>query len=103
MYSIVEIKGKQYRVEPEQSVRVDHIDLEPGTVFNEIKVLFHNDSGKVQIGQPYLDKIKVVAKVEKYVRGEKVKSIRYKPKSGYTKTHGHKQDYTVLKIEKISA
>lgn len=102
MYSIVEIKGKQYRVEAGATVRVDHLDLEKDAVVPDIKVLLHKkDAQTVQIGTPHVSGVQVKAKVVGDVRGEKVVAIRYKPKGGYTKTHGHRQHYTRILIESI--
>lgn len=104
MYSIVEIKGKQYRVEPNLEIQVDRIEEKEGASVKDIKVLLHKgENGAVQVGKPHLANVSVSAKVLGDVRGEKVKSVRYKPKGGYTKTHGHRQTYTRLKIESISA
>jgi len=104
MYSIVEIKGKQYRVEPNLEIQVDKIEEKEGAAVKDIKVLLHKgENGAVQVGKPHLANVSVSAKVLGDVRGEKVKSVRYKPKAGYTKTHGHRQTYTRLKIESISA
>lgn len=102
MFSIVEIKGKQYRVEEGASVSVDRIDQEPGSSYDDIKVLMHHKKeGESKIGQPYLDDVKVTAKVVEEERAEKVTAVRYKPKAGYTKRRGHRQKYTVLSIESI--
>ena len=104
MYSIVEIKGKQYRVEAGKEIAVDKIGEKEGADYSDIKVLLHSEGeGKVSVGTPYLENIKVKATVAGDYRGAKVTAVRYKPKSGYTKTHGHRQQYTRLKIESISA
>ena len=104
MYSIVEIQGKQYRVEADQVVRVDRLDLAENAPVEDIKVLLHRGEGSaVKIGAPYVEGVKVKATVLGETRGDKVVAIRYKPKSGYTKTHGHRQRYSLIKIESITA
>lgn len=102
MYSIVEIQGKQYRVETGAVLRVDRLDLAGGAAVPDIKVLLHKKSDEdIQVGKPYVSGVKVSAKVIDEVRGEKVVAVRYKPKSGYTKTHGHRQRYTRVQIDSI--
>lgn len=103
MYSIVEIKGKQYQVKAGETVDVDRIDAEANTAFDEIKVLMHkSDDGKFLIGSPYLENVKISASVVEEFRDDKIMVIKYKPKGGYTKRHGHRQKYTTLKINSIN-
>lgn len=98
---ILEIKGKQYPAEEGDVLRVDRIDAEVGSPFNEIKVLFHREGDRVQVGKPYLENVKVVSKVEEEVRDKKVRVVHYKPKKDIRSLQGHRQRYTHLKIEKI--
>ncbi|HMB00800.1 MAG TPA: 50S ribosomal protein L21 [Spirochaetota bacterium] len=104
MYSIVEIKGKQYQAVPGGYITVDRIDASPGESYTDFKVLLHKDKQeKIAVGTPYLDNVKIKATITAEIRGPKVTAYRYKPKSRYTKKRGNKQRFTRLKIESISA
>ncbi len=99
--TIVEIKGKQYPTKAGDTILVDKINEENDKEFNDIKVLLHKSNDDVLIGTPFLENVKVKAKVQETIRGKKVKVVHYKPKSGIRKTQGHKQSYTSLHIENI--
>ncbi|BBM88922.1 50S ribosomal protein L21 [Spirochaetota bacterium] len=100
---IAEIKGKQYTLEAGKSVTVDYIDEPEGTSFADLKVLYYNNgSGEILIGKPYLDNIKVEAAITGETRGPKLRSVRYRPRGGLRKVHGHRQNYTVLQVNKIT-
>ena len=99
MYSIAEIKGKQYKLEPGEVITIDYLNQKKETEFNDIKVLLYkNDKNEVQIGNPYLDNIKVQAQVLDSFKGKKIKVVKFKRKKGYVRTHGHRQRYSNLKI-----
>lgn len=100
---IVEIKGKQYPAEEGDVLRVDLIDLPVGSNYDDIKVLYHRNGDKVTVGKPYVENVKVTSKVEEEYRDKKVRVVHYKPKKDIHSLQGHRQRYTHLKIEKISA
>jgi len=103
MYAIVEIKGKQYKVEPSSVVAVDLIDAEENSAYENVKVLLHkDDENKTTIGKPFLDNVIVKAEIGQTIRPKKVTSVRYAAKKGYSRTKGHKQKYTALKITGIT-
>lgn len=103
MYAIVEIKGKQYKVEKGQSIYVDLTGKEDGTTVEFPEVLMLADGNKIQIGQPYVKGASVKAKVEKMVKGEKVIAFKFRLKKRYKKKIGHRQKYNKLTIEDITA
>jgi large subunit ribosomal protein L21 len=101
MYAIVEIKGKQYRVEKGNVVKVDRLAEAKGETVDFEKVLMiHNDSG-VQIGTPYLDGVTVKTTVEDHGRDKKILVFKYKKRKNYRRTHGHRQSYTTVTINDI--
>ena len=103
MYSIIEVKGKQYVVSPGQEISVDALNADPDSNFEDYKVLLHKESDEnVLIGTPHLENVKVEAKVVSDFRAKKVIAVRYKPKSGYITRRGHRQTYTKIKIENIT-
>ncbi len=101
MYAVVEINGKQYRAEQGKSLKVDRIGMEPGAdVSFETVVLISGDQG-VKVGAPYVAGASVKAVVDEEVKGDKVIVFKYKPKKDYRRTQGHRQKYTVIKVQEI--
>ena len=91
MYAIVDIAGKQYKVEKDKFVYTDHLQTPAGEAISFDKVLLLDDNGA-----------KVNGKVLEHVRGDKVLVFKKKRRKGYRKLNGHRQDYTKVLIESIS-
>lgn len=103
MYAIVEIAGKQYRVEKDQQLQVPLLEAEAGSKVEFDRVLVFNDDKGVKIGSPLIDKMKVSATVLEHGRGKKIIVFKKKRRKGYQKKNGHRQDFSVVKIDKIAA
>ena len=101
MYAIVETGGKQYKVSPNQSIRVEDLGKNKGEVVELDKVLFYADDGNYQVGRPYIEKAKVIAQVTERDKSKKIMIFKYKPKKGYRRRMGHRQMYTQLLIKEI--
>jgi large subunit ribosomal protein L21 len=102
MYAIIEVNGKQYKVEKDTLINVDTIDEKKETVTLD-KVLMFADGDKVMIGKPYLNNVKITAKNLGVAKGKKVRGIKFKKRKNYTRTLGHRQSYLQLKISDLSA
>jgi len=102
MYALVEVKGKQYRVEEGEVITVDRM-ADTGEKVEIDDVLLLSDDGKVAVGSPYVAGAKVTATCEEHLRGRKVIVYKYKKRKNYRKKQGHRQHYTKLRIEKIEA
>ena len=100
-YAVVETGGKQYRVKSDDTLRVERIDAEVGSKVELAPVLAISDGKKLQIGTPEVEKAKVTSSVVEHIRGEKVVSFKKKRRKGYSRKLGHRQELTVLKIEKL--
>ncbi|MDI9259872.1 50S ribosomal protein L21 [Alicyclobacillus sendaiensis] len=101
MYAIVETGGKQYKVSQGDTLIVEKLDGEIGSEVVLDKVLLVQNEGQVQVGSPYLQGAKVVAKVVEHGRGKKIVVFKYKPKKNHHKKQGHRQPYTKLTVESI--
>lgn len=99
MKVVLETGGKQYYVEEGSVIYVEKIDAEEGKNITLDKVLMANGVS----GRPYLENVKVTAKVLKQGKGKKVKVYKYVQKNNYHKTQGHRQPYTKLEITKIES
>jgi len=102
MYAIVEIAGKQYKVEKDKTIAVDLLEANNDETVTLDKVMMLVDGDKILVGQPYLSNVQVNAKVEGVVRGKKVRGIKFKKRKNYTRTLGHKQPYTSITIVDMS-
>ena len=102
MYAIIATGGKQYKVSEGDIIKVEKLGAEAGTTYTFDQVLAVSNDG-LKIGNPVVEG----ASVEAYVLGDgkakKVVVYKYKPKTGYHKKNGHRQQYTAVKIEKINA
>jgi len=102
MYALVEFKGKQYKAETGALLKVDKIDAEPGTALDIDTVLLLS-ADTVTVGNPYVQGAKVSATVESHGKDDKIIVFKYKPKKDYRRKQGHRQQYSIIKIGKISA
>ena len=102
MYAIVNIAGKQIRVEKDQVVKVPYLQQEVGKAVEFDEILLLDDGNKVKIGQPKVKGAKVTAKVVEHGREKKVLVFKKKRRKDYKVTRGHRQDFTKIQIEKIA-
>jgi large subunit ribosomal protein L21 len=102
MYAIVEISGKQYKVEKDATLNVDKLDKKADDDLVIDKILLVSNGDTVLIGQPYVKNAKVTAKVLGDVRGDKVRGIKFLKRKRFTKTMGHRQDYSKIKISEVT-
>ena len=101
MYAIIETGSKQYRVAEGDVIQVEKLHLEEGKEITFDRVLMVSDGQEVKVGAPVIDGAQVTATVQGHGRGKKI--IVYKHKKNYHKKQGHRQDFTRLHIDKISA
>lgn len=100
MYAVVEVKGKQYRAEKGAVLRVDNIEGDAGAAVTFDNVLLVSGD-TVTVGSPYVKGVSVKATIKDQVKGDKIIVFKYKPKKDYRRTHGHRQQYTMVTVEDI--
>jgi large subunit ribosomal protein L21 len=103
MYAIVRTGGKQYQVACGDQLRVEKLDGNVGDTVDLSDVLLIADGDDVKIGRPVLEGAKVVAKIAEQGRAKKVIVFKKKRRKGYQLKRGHRQSFTALKIEAITA
>jgi large subunit ribosomal protein L21 len=103
MYAIVRTGGKQYQVACGDQVRVEKLEGNVGDSIDLVDVLMVSDGDDIKIGQPVLENAKVTAKIAEQGRDKKIIIFKKKRRKGYRLKKGHRQSYTALKIEEISA
>ena len=96
-YAIIQSGGKQFRVSEGEVVRIPSISAEVGASV-EIESLLHTDGDTVQVG---VDQVKAI--VVEHGRGKKVIVFKKKRRKQYKKIHGHRQDFTAVRIESVGA
>lgn len=101
MFAIVEIAGKQYKVEDKQELFVNKLQNESGDSLKFDKVLLVDNDGKAKVGKPSVKGASVSAKVMEHVKSDKVIVFKKKRRKGYKVKNGHRQDYTKIQIESI--
>ena len=101
MYAIVEISGKQFKVEKKQKLFVNRIDAEEGKKVSFDNVLMFSDGNKLSIGSPVVSGVKVDAKVLKHLKSDKVIVFKKKRRKGYKVKNGHRQLITQIEINDI--
>lgn len=101
MYAIIENGGKQYRISPGETIRIEKIPNEDGTDITLDKVLMVNKDDRNVYGSPYITGAKVIASVEHTAKGRKLVVHKQRPRKVYRKTNGHRQFYTAVKIKEI--
>jgi large subunit ribosomal protein L21 len=104
MYAIVEIAGQQFKVTKDQSVYVHKLNYEQGKSVTFDNVLLIDQDGKVKVGTPTVAGAKVTAKiVTSSLKGDKVIVFKKKRRKGYRKKNGHRQTFSKILIESITA
>ena len=101
MFAVIKIAGQQFKVQPGQSLYVPHLSGEKGDKIEFSEILLHDDDGKISIGTD----AKVTVKAEiinELVKGEKVIAFKMKRRKGFRKKHGHRTQYTQIKVTDIA-
>ncbi|MDR1216337.1 MAG: 50S ribosomal protein L21, partial [Treponema sp.] len=102
-YALVEIKGKQYKAEKDALLKVDLLDAEPGSTLDIDSVLLVSDDLETMVGTPYVAGTHVIATVESHEKDKKIIVFKYKAKKDYRRKQGHRQRYSIIKINDIVA
>jgi large subunit ribosomal protein L21 len=104
MYAVIKTGGKQYRVSSGEKLKIELLgDAEVGSQIDLDQVLVVADGDKVTFGRPMIAGAKVVATVLSHGRHDKVKIFKMRRRKHYQKHQGHRQHYTEVRIETISA
>ena len=101
MYAIVEIGGKQVKVEKDQKVFVNRLEGKEGSKVTFDNILLLDNSGKVILGTPSIKGAAVEAKILKHLKDDKVIVFKKKRRKGYKVKNGHRQLLTEIMVEKI--
>ena len=104
MFAIIRADGKQYRVAKGDIIRFDRMKSEPGDLFETSQVLaIAEEDNNLKIGSPVLEGAKVEGTVLEHGKDKKIIVFKRKRRKTYRRKYGHRQDHTLVKIDKISA
>jgi len=101
MYAVIKSGGKQYRVAPGQTIRLEKVAGEVGAKIELGNILLVENDGNVQVGSPLVANTKIQATVIEHDRAKKILIFKKKRKKQYRRTQGHRQDYTAVRIDNI--
>jgi len=101
VYAVVLTGGHQYRVQPEEKVRIPKVDVPVGGKLELDRVLLVEDGGKLRVGNPVVAGAKVLAEVLSQGRDTKIIVFHKKRRKRYQKKNGHRQPFTEIRIQSI--
>jgi len=103
MYAVIKTGGKQYKVAPGETLKVEQLAGEKGATVELSEVLLVEKDGSVTVGKPTVAGASVKAEVVSQGRGKKILVFKHKRRKSYRKMNGHRQNFTELRIKEISA
>ena len=103
MYAVIKTGGKQYRVVAGEKLKVEQIPADVGSEITIDQVLMVGEGESVKIGTPLVSGASVKATVVSHGRHDKIRIFKMRRRKHYQKRQGHRQNYTELRIEAISA
>jgi len=103
MYAVIKTGGKQYRVAPDDVIKVEKLSGAAGDKVKITDVLMVGGDGEPMIGAPMVDGATVTAELVEQARAPKIVVFKKKRRKNYRRTSGHRQDLTVLRITEIAA
>lgn len=99
IYAISQISGKQFIIQPNQWYDIDFVQsAKVGDTVLLQKILFLRHQNYIQLGNPFLSSCKIFGTILNHVTHKKLMVIKTKVKKHYTRTRGHRQKYTRIKI-----
>ena len=102
MYAVIKTGGKQYRVQPGETVQVEKLDVEVGKTVEFDEVLLVADGESIRLGTPHVAGAKVVAEVVDQGRDKKILVYKYRRRKAWHRKQGHRQPFTALKVTEIN-
>ena len=100
-YAVFKTGGKQYRVQPGDTLDVELLPNEIDSIAEFDQVLALSDGGEVTIGAPLVEGAKITAQVLSHYKDRKLMVFKIKAKNRYRRKRGHRQTYTRLRIQDI--
>ena len=103
MYAIVDIAGQQFRIAKDDVIETQKFTGDVGSTLELEKVMLLTSDKETRVGTPYIDGAKVQATILEHGKDDTVIVFKKKRRKGYRVKNGHRQPYTKLRIDAISA
>jgi len=100
-YAVIRSGGKQYRVSPGDTVRLEKLDGEAGGACAFAEVLLASSGSAVQVGKPLLEGARVVGEIVRHEKAKKILVFKKKRRKNYRRRQGHRQQHTVVRVTGI--
>jgi large subunit ribosomal protein L21 len=100
-YAVIRSGGKQYRVQPGDTVRLEKLPGDPGSTLTFTDVLLASSAGGLKVGKPLLDGISVTAEIVRHEQAKKILVFKKKRRKNYRRRQGHRQQLTVVRVTGI--
>jgi large subunit ribosomal protein L21 len=101
MYAVIKTGGKQYTVAPGDEIRFEKLSGQAGDTVVFDNILLTSDENGVNVGKPFVGDYTVTGKIVRHGRDKKVLVFKYKRRKGYRRKNGHRQAFSLVKIENI--
>ena len=101
MNAVIELKGKQHRVEPGNIIRTMRVDGEPGDTVSAERVLAVFDEGNLTLGKPEVEGAKVELEIVRQTKSPKLKVFKYHSKKRYSRRYGQRDEITYLRVKQV--
>ena len=102
MYAVIQTGGKQYRVQPGDTVTIERIPGDAGDAVEFDKVLMFSTDEAVAVGRPLVEGARVSGTIVAHGRGDKLTVYKFKRRKDYRRRNGHRQELTTVAISGIS-
>ena len=101
MYALVNYNGNQLLLKEGEKIKIPFLDNKIGTKLVFDNVMFFDDGKTKKIGNPYLKSISINAKIISHGKENKIIVFKKKRRKGYQKKNGHKQNFTMIQVDKL--
>jgi len=101
-YAVIRSGGKQYRVRPGETIRLEKLAAEPGASYVFTDVLLASGGGGLKVGKPLLDGIRVTGEIVRHEQAKKILVFKKKRRKNYRRRQGHRQQLTVVRVTGIN-
>ena len=101
MQALVEHRGKQFLVKENLELKFPYLGGKAGDKIDLDKILYVDDSKKKEFGKPYIKNLSISGKILSHGRDDKIIVFKMKRRKGYQVKNGHRQNFTLVKIEKF--
>ncbi len=103
MYAVIKTGGKQYRISQGETLKIETVAGDVGSAIVLDKVLMIGNGDTISVGKPLLAGATVTATIVSNGRGDKIRIFKMRRRKHYQKHQGHRQNYTEIRIDGISA